>query len=328
MNWPHYANGYDAQRFAPVDQITPANIASLTKVCSIRLGDDGPFQSSPLVISGIMYVTTAHTTVALDASDCALKWRSVYSPGRREVYGANRGVAYLNGRLFRGTPDGSLIALDSSTGRMIWKVDPADPQRGEFLSSAPLAWQGLVFIGTAGSDWGVKGRMMAFRASDGKEAWHFDTIPTGRETGANTWAWAPSTLTGGGGMWTSYSLDEGTGELFVPVGNPAPDFSPARRPGANLFTDSLVVLDARSGRLHWWYQLVPHDSHDYDLGAPAMLYRSSRGANIAAAGGKDGYVHAIDRATHNALFKTAVTTISNSAAVPTTRGVLVCPGSL
>jgi len=128
-------------------------------------------------------------------------------------------------------------------------------------------------------------------------------------------------------MWTTYTLDVETGELFVPVGNPAPDYAPDFRPGDNLFTDSVVVLDARTGKLKWFHQFTANDGLDYDFGAAPALYANRKGAKLLAAGSKDGNLYGIDRATRRVLFKTPVTTIDNAGAKPTKEGVLVCPGS-
>ncbi len=266
--------------------------------------------------------------MALGAADCTVRWRSVYTPGEGEPWTVNRGAAYLDGRVFRGTGDGRLIALDAATGTPLWNVKVGDPRRGEAVPSAPVAWNGLVFAGLAVGDYGTRGRVMAFDATSGREVWRFDTVPSGRQIGADSWASAHSALTGGGAVWSTYTIDPDRGELYVSVANPAPAYAPSFRPGDNLFTDSLVVLDARTGALKWWYQLIPGDTHDWDLGAAAALYRDHKGRDVAIVGGKDGYVYAIDRATHRLEFKSPVTTISNTGAPLTRDGVFVCPGDL
>jgi alcohol dehydrogenase (cytochrome c) len=239
----------------------------------------------------------------------------------------NRGVAYLDGRLFRGTPDGRLLALDAMTGAVVWEDSVGDSGVGEFISSAPIAWNGMVYVGLAGSDWGIRGRMMAFDAATGKERWHFYTIPMGSEPGAETWKIPETARHGGGAQWTSYALDTTSHELFVPVANPSPDFAPQSRPGDNLYTNSMIVLDAGTGQLRWHYQLTPADGFDYDLGAAPMLYDTDGGARVAL-GSKDGHVYAIDRASRELVFKTPVTTIINADSAPTVTGILACPGSL
>ena len=325
--WPEYNNGYNSQRFSPLKQINTDNVAGLKPLCEVKLGEEGAFESGPIVVGDVLYVTTAHTTVAMNAADCKVQWRNIHKPTETEIQPVNRGAAYLGGRIFRGYSDGWLVALNAKTGKVEWQVHPADPKVGEFLSAAPIAWHGLVFIGLAGSDWGIRGKMLAFDARTGKEMWHFWTIPEGHEPGANTWTIPATIKHGGGGTWTSYTLDPSSGELFVPVANPSPDFDPAHRPGDNLFTDSVVVLDARTGKLKWWYQLTHNDGLDYDLGAAPMLYTAD-GVERVALGSKDGYLYSLNRRTHKQVFKTAITTIKNANAVPTIEGMHVCPGAL
>ena len=330
--WPSYNGTLDGRRFAAPAQLTPQNVAGLKPVCRVRLGEEGTFQSGPLVVGDTLFVTTAHTTGAGNAATGARAWRQTHAPHAPDVYPVNRGVAYLAGRLFRGTPDGRLLALDARTGRMVWDVQVGDPSKGEFTSSAPVAWNGLVFIGLAGGDWGIRGRVMGFDAATGRERWRFYTVPMGKEPGAESWHLPATAARGGGATWTSYTLDTAAAELFVPVANPAPDFSPQARPGDNLYTNAVVVLDANSGALEWYYQLTPNDGLDYDLGAAPMLYdvaSSGGGASRRVAlGSKDGHVYAVDRATHRAVFTTPVTTISPPPTPPTRRGVHACPGPL
>ena len=328
IGWGSYGGGYDSRRFADIKQITPWNAARLEEACSILLGDNGPFQAGPIVVGRTLFVTTAFSTAAFDAATCAPKWRRWHRPHRLVVSSVNRGVAYLHGRVFRGTGDGDLLAMDATTGRLLWQIRAVDPSRGEFLSSAPQAWNDLVFIGAAGSDFGVRGKMMAFSAETGRRKWLFYTVPTAHEVGSRTWEAPNSARNGGAATWGSYSLDPATGDLFVPTGNPAPDYAAGVRPGINLFSDSIVVLAATTGRLRWWYQLVAHDSHDWDVAAPPALYATNHGDAVLAAAGKDGFVHIVDRTTHKLLVKTPVTSMSNTDLAPTTSGVHTCPGAL
>jgi PQQ-dependent dehydrogenase (methanol/ethanol family) len=326
--WPSYNNGLDSARFSQLTSITPATAPDLREACEIALGDDGSFQTGPLAIGDTLFVTTAHTTVALGATDCSLQWRHVYTPEEQEIYPVNRGVAYLDGRIFRGTADGRLLAIDAKTGKELWRVQAGDPKLNEFLSAAPIAWNGILFIGIAGSDWGIRGRMMAFDAATGKELWRFNTIPAATELGAETWQNVASLQHGGGGTWTSFTLDTATGELFVPVGNPAPDFLPASRPGDNLYTNSLIVLDATTGALRWYHQFDPHDGLDYDVSAAPALYSDADGNRRIALGSKDGYLYILDRNTHGVISKTPITTITNPDLVPSSQPQLACPGDL
>ncbi|MEO8754339.1 MAG: PQQ-binding-like beta-propeller repeat protein, partial [Casimicrobiaceae bacterium] len=249
-----------------------------------------------------------------------------YHPDEERCGGSNRGVAVLDGRVFRGTCDGRLIALDAQNGKPLWKTVAASPRLGEATSAAPLAWGGTVFMGIAGSELGVRGRVMAFDVVTGRELWRFNTIPMGKETGAETWLKPETAKTGGGGVWGAMTLDVSTGELFVPVGNPWPDIDKAYRPGANLFTNSIVVLDARTGALKWWHQVSPEDWMDLDLVAPPVVYRGANVRDILAFGGKDGHVTGIDRDTHKVIFRTPVTTVAHMPKMPSREGMRVCPG--
>lgn len=328
-DWPAYNRTLTGSRFSPLDEITTDNVGQLKRTCEMKLGDPGPFQTSPIVIGDTIYLTTANTTLAVDPVKCALKWRNIYKPEQKVVYGANRGAAYLDGVLYRGTGDARLRAIDAESGKTIWTRKVGDPTVGEFFSSAPLAWNGMVFAGPAGSDWGIRGHIMGFDAKTGKEKWRFWTVPMGKEPGAETWHLPASAKRGGGGMWTTYTLDPETGELFVPVANPSPDFAPQYRPGDNLYTNSVVVLDAQTGKLKWYYQFTPGDGFDYDLGAAPVLFTDRKGNRRVAAGSKDGHLYVLDRDTHELVFKTPVTTIELPDRPATDKGgVFACPGAL
>jgi alcohol dehydrogenase (cytochrome c) len=326
VGWAGYNKGYDGQRFAALDQINTSNVSQLKPLCELIMGEGGTFQTGPVVIGDTMFLTTAHTTVSMDATTCAVNWRQVDAGKQQDPIAVNRGVAYLAGRLYRGMPGARLAALDAASGKVLWDVKVGDVAVGEFISSAPVAWGGMVFVGLAGSDWGIRGRVMGFDAATGKEIWRFYTIPMGSEVGAETWLKPETAKRGGGAMWTSYTLDPEAGELFVPVGNPAPLLDPDQRPGDNLFTSSIVVLDAKTGTLKWWYQATPGDGFDYDLGAPPVLYTTPDGESRVAAGSKDGHVHVVNRRTHELVFKTPITTILNADKKPTVEGIRACPG--
>lgn len=325
--WPSYNNGLKGQRFSPLTAINTKNVESLKEACRLKVADGGSLQTGPVVVDGSMYVTTTLDTFSIDPTNCKVRWKFSYQAEYPVAYPHNRGVAVMNGRVFRGTPDGRLLALDAATGRVIWKNVVTDPSLNEFLDGAPLAWNGLVIIGTTGGDFGIKGRVLAYDAHTGRELWRFTTIPTGNEVGAETWKNRETAQTGGGGTWSTFALDVITGELFVPVGNPAPGFAPQFRPGANLFTDSMVVLDVFTGHLKWWYQLEPNDGHDLDIAAAPMLYTNGEGRDVVAIASKDGYVYVLDRLTHEQLFKRAVTTIENAEVAASEKETRFCPGA-
>jgi alcohol dehydrogenase (cytochrome c) len=327
IEWASYNGNLQSDRFSAAAEITTKNAAKLVEICEVSLGDEGALQPGPVMVNDTLYVTTTHTVVAVEATSCELRWRSVYRPDQVEPFPANRGVAFLDGKIYRGTGDGRLLGLDARTGREIWRSKIADPKIVEFLSAAPIAWKGLVFIGPAGSDWGIRGRISAFDAITGKPVWKFNTVPAPGEAGFDSWRSRDAALHGGGGTWSSYTLDPATGELFVSVANPAPDYRPDTRPGDNLYTNSMVVLDARTGALRWHYQFDPNDGFDYDVVATPTLYTDRAGNRRVAVGGKDGYLYILDRDTHRLISRTAITTIKTPTTPPTATGVFACPGS-
>ena len=325
-NWMSYNGTVSGQRYSSLDQINVQNVSSLTEVCRLKVDDSGTFQAGLVQIDGTLYMTNAHDTLAVDATNCMVRWRNVYKPEQEDVFQINRGVAFASGKLFRGTPDARLLAIDAASGKTLWQQQIGDPTVGEFLSSVPAVWQGLLIAGTAGSDWGIRGRIMAYEQETGREVWRFYTIPRGKEVGADTWKNPETARYGGGGSWTTYTLDMASGEVFAPVGNPAPDFVASHRPGANLFTDSMVVLDARTGAVKWWHQMAPNDGLDLDLAAAPMLYWNSKGRPMVTMGSKDGYLYSVDRETRKRVFATPVTTIKKPERSPDARGVFTCPG--
>jgi len=325
-DWEGYNKSLDGQRYSLLDQINTTNASNLVEVCRARIAARGSLQSGLVVVGDAIFVTTATETFAVDPVNCAIKWQHTYHRSQQPGLSVNRGPAYLNGRVFRGTDDGRLVALDAATGTELWTSVAGDPTIGEYISGAPLAWNGLVIVGLSGGEFGIRGRILAYDALTGREAWRFNTIPLDKEVGADTWGdrkWAPH---GGGATWSAFTLDPITAELFAPIGNPVPDFAPGDRHGANLFTDSALVLDARSGALKWWYQLQANDDHDHDLAAAPLLFRNSQHEEMMAAAGKDGLLHIVDRASHQARFKVPITTVDPVRKVVTTGGVKVCPG--
>jgi alcohol dehydrogenase (cytochrome c) len=326
--WITVNKDYSSQRYVDLDQIAPANVDDLKEVCEIQLNEPAWFNSGLLMVGRTLYVTTLRATYALDAATCDLRWRYVIDFKGRTANLSSRGPAYTDGIIYRGTADGRVIGLNAQTGKVVWDVQSADPNRAETFVSAPIAWNGKVFIGIAVSDSGVRGHIKALDAKTGKELWRFYTIPIGNEPGAETWRNAAQVVPAGGGFWSSFSLDPGTNEVFGPVANPYPDYTtPDTRPGDNLYTNSVIALNAATGKLNWFHQATPGDQHDWDLGTPPTLYRTRSGKDILAIAGKDGHVFGIDRESHRLIFKTAGTTIANAGPVDATLK-LVCPGTL
>jgi alcohol dehydrogenase (cytochrome c) len=325
-DWAGYNKDLDGQRYSPLSQITAANVTTLQEICRVSVAPLGSLQSGLVQIGADLFVTTPTDTLSLDPVTCQIHWRHSYQRAQPPGLSVNRGIAYLNGRVYRGTDDGHLLALDAATGMQLWNSIAGDASLGEYISGAPLAWNGLVIVGIAGGEFGIRGRILAYDALNGREVWRFNTVPDRGEPGADSWGHSAWRAHGGGASWSSFSLDPRSDELFVPVGNPVPDFAAVERPGANLYTDAAVVLDARTGSLRWWYQLQANDDRDYDLAAAPILYRNTHNEEMMAAAGKDGLLHIVARETHTVRSRTAVTTVDPVHAHVSTAPMRACPG--
>jgi alcohol dehydrogenase (cytochrome c) len=330
-NWLYVNHDYSGARYVELDQINTSNAGQLRPMCVFQVGEDSSFQTGPIIYEGTMYVTTSRVTVALDATNCHPKWRHTWVLRAREVNRNNRGVALKDGYLVRGTPDGYLVALNSETGRLVWAVRAADSSLGEAFVMPPLIYQDLILIGPAGSENAISGWVGAFRLSDGSPVWRFQTVPGATAAGSPSWGNPKQIKLGGGSVWTPFSLDPTTGELIVPVTNPAPGLTAYLRPGDNRYTNSAVVLDVHTGRLLWYKQMVPNDSHDWDLTQVSPLFSAELAGHrhrLLTTVGKDGILRTVDRDSHEIIYARPVTTIKNADAPVTPEGVVACPGVL
>jgi alcohol dehydrogenase (cytochrome c) len=330
-DWLYHTRDYAGTRYSPLDQIDRTNAATLQAVCVYQLGDAMTFQTGPIVYDGTMYVTTDLATVALDAATCRSKWRHVWEPKAQEVWSRSRGVAIKDGRLVRGTPDGYLLSLDAATGDLLWARRAADSSLGETFTMPPLVVDDLVLIGPAGSENNVSGWVGAYRLADGEPVWRFNTVPAPGEPGAETWPDPKQIPMGGGAVWTPFSLDRARGEVYVAATNPAPDLPAGLRPGKNLYTNAIVALDVRTGKLRWYEQFIANDDHDWDVTQVSPLWRGRAGGaerDLVATAGKDGIVRTLDRSTRETLYSTPVTTLENVEAPVTAAGTHACPGLL
>jgi alcohol dehydrogenase (cytochrome c) len=336
-DWPSYNRTLLSERFVELAAIDRQNVGRLQPVCTYDLGIDTSFQTGPIVVGPTLYATTEKETFAIDAATCAERWR-VAETVADSYLKVNRGVAHLDGRLFRGLQDGRVVAYDAATGRKLWETRIADSTKGESVPASPLAWGGLVFIGQAGGDnKGVKGRMYALDAASGKQVWETYLVPreedrdrpgtTMAAMAAKTWRNPPNIPITGGATWTSYTLDPDEGLLYVPGGNPAPDFVDSLRPGDNLFANSIVVLDAKTGAYRRHFSLVPEDFHDWDVSAAPTVVTTRSGRRLLAAAPKDGLLYGIDLASGERLYTTAITTRENVDTPLTPQGTRFCPGS-
>lgn len=402
-DWPSYGRDFSNQRFSPLKQINRSNVANLEPRWSYKSGINATFQTTPIVIGGVMYLSLPFNhVVALDARDGHQLWR--YEHKRREGYPmccgpANRGVAVANGKVFIGTVDARLIALDAGTGKLLWDIDAAadgsgnaevvtslndaDPLKkanvsgatGVGIAMAPVVFQGKVIVGITGVGYGlhldaprenaplgavvgVAGRygrpgfLAAFDVETGKRTWQFDTIPaTGwegkfspttpdgillnrdiekeRATAPN---FPDAGRFGGGSAWSTPAIDPVRGLLFFGTGNPSPQMDDVSRPGDNLYTVSLVALDASTGKIRWHYQQVPHDVWGYDVASPPVLFDLMReGKKIPAVGqaSKLGWFYVHNRETGELLLKSeAFVPQDNMFTHATEKGVRIHPGVL
>jgi alcohol dehydrogenase (cytochrome c) len=326
-----HTHDYSGTRFSPLAEINATNAARLAPACIFQVGERDNFQTGPIVYNGSMFVTTMTSTFALDAATCRVKWRHTWQARDDLGFQRNRGVAIKDGRVIRATPDGYLFALNAETGAQLWARQVAKPAEGETFSMAPLVFENLVLIGPAGSEYNVQGWVGAFAISDGSPVWRFNTVPKQGEPGYETWQNPKGIPMGGGAVWTAFALDTDNGDLHIAVTNPAPDLPVHLRQGDNLYTNSIVALDVRTGKLRWHRQLVPNDSHDWDVTHATPIFTAPiDGAprKLVATAGKDGMLRVLDRETHRVLHETPVTTRENAETPVITTPLRVCPGTL
>ena len=340
-DWPSYNKTLTSERFSALDQITAANVSNLKVLCTFDTGQYTGFNTGLLEVQGSLVFTTEYDIFSINPNDCRQNWRvhEDYTPATAQ--GVSRGPAYLDGRLFRGTQDGRVLAYDFKTGKRLWETSIADPAKGESAPAAPIAWNGLVFIGNAGGDIkGVKGRMYALDASTGKIVWEFYLVPKSPadpERGpqaqspldASTWKTPSGSPITGGATWTSYTIDPEKGLLYVPGGNPAPDFGADMREGENLYSGTVVVLDARSGAYKTHFKIVPKDWHDWDMSTAPALIESASGKNLMLVAPKDGHLYAFDLSDGKMLYRNPMTRVDNAEAeFAPGKSVHYCPGSI
>jgi alcohol dehydrogenase (cytochrome c) len=331
-DWPVFGRDRDNTRYAPQTQINAKTIARLGEAWSNDLGGQQYLQESfPIVVDGVIYVTTSTDEVyAFDGATGKVKWK--YAP---EVdfslssgvggYGisVNRGVAVAGGRVYLLTFDDQLKAVSAATGEELFSSQVDDPRTGAYETMSPTVYDGKVFVGNSGSDQGVRGFVAAYDAKSGKQLWRFYTIPpvgTGwRKKG-----------TGGGTVYMAPTVDTQTGRILVGTSNPSPAIVGTDRPGANLYTSSIIALNADTGKLDWHHQEVAHDLWDYDAASPVVLLDTvidGKKRRIAAEAGKSGYLFMLDAETGKDVFP-RLAFVKQNHTPPTTKGTLECPGPL
>ena len=328
-DWLHHNKSYKGIRYSALNEINTSNVDKLVQVCAYQMNSRAPLQTGPIVYQGIMYVTDATHTAAINAATCQKIWAHDWMPKDRMVWGNNRGVAIKDGYVVRGTPDGYLFALDSTNGNLLWARQVADPWLGETFTMPPTVFEDMILIGPAGSENAISGWLGAFSLTDGDLIWKFMTVPDAAAGGGESWGNPEGIKLGGGAVWTPLSFDLELGEVYVAVTNPAPDLPAYLRPGDNLYTNCIVALDILTGELKWYKSIVPNDDHDWDLTQVTPVLKAGVDGvsrDMVATVGKDGVLRTLDKRTHQLLYETPITTILN-ADIPVTReGVVACPG--
>jgi alcohol dehydrogenase (cytochrome c) len=342
-DWPSYNRTLTSDRYSPLAKINTGNVGNLKVLCTYDTGEHGSFQTGILVTNGALIGTTEKDTFSINPSTCKENWRVHEEGTSANPLKVNRGAAYLDGRIFRGTQDGRVVAYDFKTGKQLWSTTIADSTKlHESVPAAPIAWNGMVFVGQAGGDnRGVKGRMYALDATTGKIVWETYLVPKGPQDvsrgpsapplalAAASWKNSADVPISGGATWTTYSLDPESGTLYIPVGNPAPDFVNGLREGENLFTGSMLALDAKTGayRNHW--SLVKNDWHDWDVDTAPSIVKVNSGKKMLFMAPKNGYLYGVDLSSNSIAYKVPVTRIENADAQFTPgKKVRVCPGAI
>lgn len=315
--WLIYGRTYDNQRFSPLAQITPENVAGLRPVWAFSLGNVDGVEATPLVDNGVMYVSGPHATVfALDARTGRRLWQ--YKPEEPEGLGTvlccgpvNRGVALWGDMVYVMTLDARLVALNRDTGAVVWEKTFGDWQQGYAATGAPYVVKDRIIVGVAGGEYGIRGYLQAYDAKSGELAWTTYTVPAPGEPGSETWS-GDAWKTGGAPTWQSGAYDPELNLIYWGTGNPGP-WVAELRPGDNLYTCALVALDADTGKIKWYYQYTPNDGWDYDgNNAPILADVTVDGKPVKAAlqSNRNGFFYVLDRTNGKFLF-----------AVPTVEGI-------
>jgi alcohol dehydrogenase (cytochrome c) len=334
--WPVFGGVRDNTRFSGLDQINTENVEELGVAWSEQLNAlQSLNENYPIMLDRTLYVTTnTAEVVAFDAVTGKRRWK--YAPKAdfslsRGVggYGVaiNRGVAVDDQQVYVLTFDDHLQALSRATGEMLWSSQVADPHTGAYQSMAPTVWNRLVFVGVSGAEDGVRGYVAAYDAKTGKQVWRFWTVPKPGE------GWVQKGRHGGGSVYMPPTIDTRTGLVYVGTGSPSPTINGEKRPGENLYTSSILALEAKTGELRWYYQQVPHDVLNHDAASPVMIFDTEidgKKVHAVAEAGKNGYFYVLNAGTGKPLFPRVpfVEQKHRTQPDPTRQGVLVCPGTL
>ena len=308
QNWLTYWGDYQGHHFSALTQITPVNVKQLQAKWSVQMPGSSPLEATPLVVDGTMYTTGQPGQVfAIDAKSGLVIWRyerkqKVLNPYQINPY--NRGVAMLGGRLFLGTLDAALVSLDARTGRVLWETQVADSLQGYTITSSPLPIRNEVIVGVSGGEFGARGFVDAYDPATGKRLWRTYTVPAPGEPGNETWS-GDSWQHGGAPTWLTGSYDPELNLLYWAVGNPGPDLNGDVRAGDDLYSCSVLALDPATGKMKWYYQFTPGDTHDWDSTEDMVLAdRMENGhmQHLMMHADRNGMFYALDRTNGKFLF--------------------------
>ena len=302
--WLTYSGTYDGQRHSPLTQITPENVDRLTAQWTFQTGQLGSFQTTPIVIDGVLYVTGFNNNAwAIDARSGRTIWRyrrNLPEDLRLCCGAVNRGFAVLGDRLFMTTLDAHLVSLDMKTGTPLFDVELMDYKLGYSATVAPLVVKDKVIVGVAGAEYGIRGFIDAYDVNTGRRAWRFFTVAGPGDPGARTWPQGDAYQRGGGSIWVTGTYDPEQNLVFFGTGNPGPDYYSNAREGDNLYTASLVALDADTGERRWHYQFTPHDVHDWDSTQVPVLGEltiNGQARKVVMFANRNGFFYTLDRVT-------------------------------
>jgi len=341
-NWLSYSGDYSGQRFSSLEQINTHNVANLAPKWVFHVPDSKHLESSPIVVDGIMYVTNSNEVYALDATTGRALWHFKYSLSK--ISGSNRGAAVLGDRLFFVSSDAHLLALNRKSGSLLWQVRYADSNKGYGATLAPLAIKDKIIVGVSGGDCGIRGYIDAYDATSGKLAWRFWTIPGPGEPGSETWG-GQSPEYSGGATWMTGTYDPVEDTVYWAAGNPGPNFYAGARLGDDLYSNSLLALDAATGKRRWHFQFTPHDTHDWDAQEiPVVVDTTFQNSprKLILHADRNGFFYVLDRNDgHMLLGKPFVKKLTWARGVlpdgrpdkiagmdATPNGNLVCPGAI
>jgi alcohol dehydrogenase (cytochrome c) len=302
-NWLTYSGNYSGHRYSGLDQINDRNVANLKPLWSYQVNSLQKFETTPLVVDGVMYISEPPSNVtALDTRTGRPLWkyrRPMPDDVRACCGQVNRGVAILGNLVYVGTIDAHLVALDSKTGSVMWDTEVANYRTGHSITVAPLAVKDKIVVGVAGGEYGIRGFLDAYDGKTGKQAWRFWTVPAKGEPGVETWK-GESYKTGSATTWVTGAYDPDTNLIYWGTGNPGPDWNGDVREGDNLYSDCLLALDADSGKLKWYFQFTPHDVHDWDATEVPVLvdgeFRGERRKMVLFAN-RNAFYYVLDRST-------------------------------